>query len=256
MNEIFNVSSESMKELPDESIHLAVTSPPYNVGKEYEAEQSFQEWLELCRNVFKEVRRVLVDGGRFCVNVANVGRSPYRPLNFHVTGILMELNFLLRGEIIWDKGASVGASTCWGSWKSATNPCLRDVHEYIIIASKGSMRRQATGESTISRDEFLFSTKSIWRMNTESARRVGHPSPFSLEVPRRLIQLYSFKGDTVLDPFCGSGTTCVAALMLDRRYVGYDTVPEYCQLARLRVREAESTSGMGEEKGPVLTCTA
>jgi len=256
MNRIFNVSSESMKELPDESVHLSITSPPYNVGKEYEAEQSFQDWLELCGNVFKDVHRVLIDGGRFCVNVANVGRSPYRPLNYHVVGILMQLGFLLRGEIIWDKGASVGPSTAWGSWKSASNPSLRDVHEYVIVASKGTMKRQPSGENTIDRDEFLSSTRSIWKMNTESAKRVGHPSSFPLELPKRLIQLYSFKGDTVLDPFCGSGTSCAAAVMLGRRYIGYDTVPEYCELARRRVREAESTLRLGVGQRPAMASTA
>ena len=230
-----------MDELPTESIHLVVTSPPYNCNKDYEVNHSFEEWLFLCRNVFAEVNRVLIHGGRICINVANTGRNPYKPLHYYLIGIMFELGFLLRGEIIWDKAASVGTSTAWGSWCSATNPCLRDVHEYILIFSKGGMRREKTGEDTILRDEFLECTRSIWKFPTESAKRIGHPSPFPLELPRSLIQLYSFKGDTVLDPFCGSGQTCIAALKSGRNYVGYDIIPEYCELTLRRIRQAQES---------------
>lgn len=241
MNQIFNSSSESMDELGDECIHVVITSPPYNVGKDYEADQSFDDWMLLCRNVFAEVHRVLIRGGRLCVNLGNTGRNPYRPLHFYAIQIILDLGFLMRGEIIWDKGASVGTSTAWGSWCSATNPCLRDVHEYILVFSKSDMRRDKTGEDTILPVEFLEYTKSIWTFHTESAKRIGHPSPFPMELPRRLIQLYSFKGDVVLDPFCGSGQTCIAALELGRYYVGYDIVLEYCELARTRIRQAEES---------------
>lgn len=230
-----------MNELPDESVHLAVTSPPYNVGEDYEATQSFANWLSLCRKVFTEVRNVLVPGGRVCINIANTGRNPYLPLHHHVIKIMLALGFLMRGEIIWDKGTSVGTSTAWGSWCSATNPCLRDVHEYILIFSKEGMRRNKTGKDTILRDEFLEYTKSIWKFSTESAKRIGHPSPFPLELPRRLIQLYSFEEDVVLDPFCGSGTTCVAALESGRSYVGYDIIQEYCELARRRLQQSQQS---------------
>jgi modification methylase len=151
------------------------------------------------------------------------------------------LEFQMRGEIVWNKAASVGASTAWGSFCSATNPCLRDVHEYILVFSKGNMRRDKTGENTILRDEFLEYTKSIWKFLTVSAKRIGHPSPFPLELPRRLIQLYSFSGDTVLDPFCGSGQTCIAALELGRKYVGYDIIPEYCELTRRRIQQSQAS---------------
>jgi modification methylase len=239
VNTIINLSSESMGELLDDSVHLCVTSPPYNVNKSYEADQSFDEWQLLCRNVFSEVRRVLVPGGRLCVNIANTGRNPYRPLHHFMIGMLLDLGLLMRGEVIWDKGASVGGSTAWGSWMSASNPVLRDVHEYILIFSKCTMKRDKTGPSSITRDEFLGFTKSIWRFPTESSKRIGHPSPFPLELPCRLIQLYSFAGDLVLDPFCGSGTTCVAAATLGRRYVGYDVVADYCDLARKRIFETQ-----------------
>ena len=230
------VDSRDMSMLPDESVHLMVTSPPYNVGKEYDEDLDMDEYRGLLKAVFREVYRKLVVGGRACVNVANLGRRPYIPLHSFIIEDMLDLGFLMRGEIIWQKAASAGASTAWGSWMSASNPTLRDVHEYILVFSKSSMRREKEGrESTIARDEFLEYTKSVWSFPTESAKRVGHPAPFPEELPYRLIQLYTFEGDVVLDPFCGSGTTCIAALKTNRHYVGFDINEEYVNLAKDRI---------------------
>jgi site-specific DNA-methyltransferase (adenine-specific) len=150
---------------------------------------------------------------------------------------MLASGFLMRGEIIWNKAASASPSTAWGSWMSATNPVLRDVHEYILVFCKETFRRKRQGkENTIARDDFLEWTKSVWTFPAVSARQVGHPAPFPLELPRRLIQLYTFKEDVVLDPFAGSGTTCIAAREAGRYYVGYDTRQEYVELAEKRLR--------------------
>jgi DNA modification methylase len=240
INKIHLSNSRDLSMLPDQSIHLMVTSPPYNVGKDYDEDLSLEEYIGLLRDVFEEVHRTLVVGGRACINVANLGRRPYIPLHTHIIAEMLEIGYWMRGEIIWDKGASAGASTAWGSWMSPSNPSLRDVHEYILVFSKGSMRRQKNGrESTITRDEFLDYTKSIWAFPSESANRVGHPAPFPVELPYRLIQLYTFKGDVVLDPFCGSGTTCVAALETGRHYVVFDNNKEYVRLARERMEKVK-----------------
>lgn len=237
VNRIFRKSSESMNDLPDNSVHLMITSPPYNVSKEYDENLTLEEYRALLRRVLGETYRVLVDGGRACVNVANVGRKPYIPLHAFLTQDMIELGFLMRGEVIWNKAGSAGPSTAWGSWKSASNPTLRDVHEYILIFSKGSYTRvREERKSTIGRDEFLEYTKSIWTFPSESARRIGHPAPFPLELPRRLIELYSYEGDVVLDPFAGSGSTCIAALAAKRRYVGYEKSARYLKLAEKRIR--------------------
>ena len=230
--------SRDLSMIPDESVHLMVTSPPYNVGKDYDEDLGLEEYRGLLRGVFGEVHRKLVVGGRACVNVANLGRRPYIPLHSYIIEEMAEIGFLMRGEIIWSKAASAGSSTAWGSWLSASNPTLRDIHEYILVFSKGSMRREKEGrESTITRGEFLEYTKSIWSFPTESAKRVGHPAPFPVELPYRLIQLYTFQGDVVLDPFCGSGTTCIAALRTNRHFIGVDNSEEYVELARKRIRE-------------------
>lgn len=239
-------SSEQMKEIPDRSVHLMVTSPPYNVTKEYDADLSLAEYLQLLRAVFSETYRVLVYGGRACVNVANLGRRPYIPLSDHISQLMAGIGFKMRGEIIWNKGAAAGVSMAWGSWQSATNPVLRDTHEYILVFSKGSFERKKSDgkENTIGREEFMEWTKSVWTMNTESAKKVGHPAPFPVELPYRLIQLYTFRGDVILDPFMGSGSTALAALKSERRYIGYEIDPAYIRLAGERVADYSQKGGI------------
>lgn len=238
MDQLYCKSSESMDELPDNSVHLMVTSPPYNASKEYDQDLSLEEYLNLLKRVWSETYRVLVSGGRACVNVANLGRKPYIPLHKHIIDQMLEVGFLMRGEIIWNKAASASPSTAWGSWMSAANPVLRDVHEYILVFSKGTFRRKRKKkENTISREQFLEWTKSVWTFPATSARKIGHPAPFPEELPHRLVQLYTFKGDIVLDPFAGSGTTCLAALKDDRHFAGYEINPEYLALAQKRLQE-------------------
>lgn len=238
IDRVFCQSSESMSQIPDNCVALMVTSPPYNVGKEYDHDLTLDEYLDLLDRVLAETYRVLEPGGRVAINVANLGRKPYVALNHHVAGLLQDRGFLLRGEIVWQKAQGAGGSCAWGSWRSAKNPTLRDLHEYVVVAGKGSFGRSRIGEDTIGRDEFLQATVSIWNIPPESARRVGHPAPFPVELPRRLIELYTFRGDLVLDPFIGSGSTAVAAVVSDRRYVGFDREPEYVALAERRIAEA------------------
>ena len=236
LDKIFCSSSEKMKELPNNSVHLMITSPPYNVGKDYDVNLSLKQYLALLRRVLKETHRVLSTGGRVAINVANIGRKPYIPLHSHIIDMMLDLGFLMRGEIIWNKSASSGTSFAWGSWKSASNPVLRDVHEYILIFSKDSYSRKKDGKKdTIENKEFMEYTKSIWTFPSVSAKRIGHPAPFPEELPRRLIQLYSFEGDVILDPFLGSGQTAIAALKTGRHFVGYDTDKKYCELAQKRI---------------------
>ena len=235
---IHYADSRNMHHLPNDSVHLMITSPPYNVGKEYDADLTLGEYTDLLSDVMSEVYRVLVEGGRACINIANVGRTPYIPLHLYLTEIAHACGFYMRGEIIWDKGASAGVSCAWGSWQSSSNPVLRDVHEYILVFCKGTFKRQPVRQNSIGRDDFLESTKSIWRFPSASAKRANHPAPFPVELPLRLIHLYSFVGDTVLDPFMGSGATAVAAVQANRRYVGYEINEEYVYAANKRLRQA------------------
>jgi site-specific DNA-methyltransferase (adenine-specific) len=244
-----------MAEIPDKSVALVVTSPPYFAGKAYEEElgrdgvpASYLEYLDLLRDVLAECVRTLEPGGRIAVNVANLGRKPYRSLSADVIRILQDdLRLLLRGEVVWVKAKGAVGSVAWGSYRQATNPVLRDVTERVIIASKGRFdrarsrkQREAEGlpfETGTAPDEFLAATLDVWEIPSESAKRVNHPAPFPVELPQRLIKLYTYEGDLVLDPFMGSGTTLVAALREGRLPAGYDLDPEYVETARARVSE-------------------
>ena len=238
INKVYCKSSEKMNDLPDESIHLMITSPPYNVQKDYDEDLSLDEYRLLLQNVFLETYKKLVCGGRVCINIANLGRKPYIPLHSYIIDDMLKIGYLMRGEIIWNKASSSGTSTAWGSYKSASNPVLRDVHEYILIFSKSSYKREKAGKlNSISKEQFLEWTKSIWTFSAVSAKSIGHPAPFPEELPHRLIQLYSFEGDVILDPFCGAGTTCVAALKDRRNFIGYDIKKEYVDLSNKRINQ-------------------
>jgi site-specific DNA-methyltransferase (adenine-specific) len=248
-----------MDDLKDGCVALVVTSPPYYAGKEYEqavgvggVPASYLDYLAMLRDVFDECRRVLEPGGRIAVNVANLGRRPYRSLASDVVRILQDdLGLLLRGEIVWVKAQGATGSCAWGSYRSPANPVLRDVSERVVVASKGrfdrarpTARRRAEGlpsEATVGADEFLASTLDVWHIPPESARRVGHPAPFPVELPQRLIELYTYRGDLVLDPFLGSGSTAVAAARTGRRWAGYDTDAAYVEAARRRVADEVRT---------------
>jgi DNA modification methylase len=239
LDQIFCKTSEKMEELPDNSVHLMVTSPPYNVGKEYDENLTLNEYREFLKRVWSEVKRVLVPGGRACINIANLGRKPYIPLHAFLIEDMLDLGFLMRGEIIWNKASSGSPSTAWGTWLSAKNPILRDIHEYILVFSKSSFARDRieNKKSTISKEEFLEFTKSVWTFSAEPATKVGHPAPFPVELPYRLIQLYTFEEEVILDPFMGSGQTAIAAIKTHRHYVGYETNQEYIELAQRRIND-------------------
>lgn len=240
-------------QVTDKSVALVVTSPPYFAGKEYEQEMgqghvpsTYVDYLAMLHDVLAVCADKLEPGGRMAINVANLGRKPYRSLSSDVISILQDdLGLLIRGEIVWRKARGAGGSCAWGSFRSPANPVLRDLTERVVVASKGRFdralsrsRRAETGlphEATIGRDEFLDATLDVWEIRPESASRVGHPAPFPIDLPRRLIELYTYRGDLVLDPFIGSGTTALAAVATGRHYLGFDTDPAYVALAEERI---------------------
>lgn len=292
LDHIYCADARCMADVPDGSVHLVVTSPPYNVAKDYTVHNdslSLDEYLDMLQAIWQECHRVLAPGGRLCVNVANTDRKPYLALVSLIDEQLRNGDsvWLHRGHIIWDKGASAGISTAWGSFARSSNPTLRDVHEYITVWSKDQLKLEGGGATGISGNEFVAWTRSIWRPEdglkdlqrkilaklTDARRRekddawiaesiarsvwaqavddsqsiwsmttetgVDHPAPFPEELPRRLMLVYTQPGDIVLDPFMGSGSTAVAAVMEGRRYVGYEISEEYCRIAEERVAAAK-----------------
>jgi site-specific DNA-methyltransferase (adenine-specific) len=294
LDRIFCADARHMAQVPAGSAQLVVTSPPYNVDKDYtdhNDDLGLDEYLAMLDAVWSECYRVLAPGGRLCVNVANTDRKPYLSLVSLIDEQLRksDCRWLHRGHIIWDKGASAGISTAWGSFGRSSNPTLRDVHEYITVWSKDRLRLDGGGPTGITGNEFVAWTRSIWRpedglkdlerkilakladarrrgkddawiaesiarsvwaqasgssesiwsMTTETG--VDHPAPFPEELPRRLMLLYTEPGDVVLDPFMGSGSTAVAAVMERRHYVGYEISTEYCRIAEERVAAAKRT---------------
>lgn len=243
----------SSQQVADNSVALVVTSPPYFAGKEYETDLvgghvpgSYVEYIEMLTGVFAACLQKLEPGGRMAVNVANLGRKPYRSLSADLISILQDrLGMLMRGEIIWQKAKGAGGSCAWGSYMSPQNPVLRDITERVIVASKGRFDRALSRaeraeqglpcEPTIESEDFLDATLDVWTIAPESARKIGHPAPFPIQLPRRLIDLYTYRSDLVLDPFIGSGTTAIAAIESERHYIGFDTDPGYLDLARQRV---------------------
>lgn len=266
IDHIFCNDARDMRDVHDNSVALVITSPPYFAGKEYEealgeghVPASYLDYLQMLEDVFAECARKLEPGGRIAVNVANLGRKPYRSLSADVIDVLQnKLRLLLRGEVIWVKARGASGSCAWGSFQRPANPVLRDLTERVILASKGrfdralsARERHAAGlpsAASLSRDEFMEATTDMWEMAPESANRVGHPAPFPVELPERLIHLYTYVDDLVLDPFMGSGTTAVAAVRTDRHYVGYDTDPDYVASAELRVKEEERRKEQRSER--------
>ena len=251
-NTIYIKNSTSMRELPDNSIALVVTSPPYYAGKEYESDTgldhvpaSYAEYLENIEKVLRETFRVLEPGGRICINIANLGRRPYRSLSAEVIQIMEKIGFLLRGEILWIKAKGAGGSCAWGSYRSAVNPVLRDVSERIVVASKNRMdraisikEREKQGlpyKNTISKEDFLTYTLDTWYIQPESAKKIKHPAPYPIKLVEKLIELYTFENDIILDPYIGSGTSAIAALNTGRKFIGYEIEEKYVKLALERI---------------------
>ena len=257
-NEIFHGTAQAMladeSNVKDNSVALVVTSPPYFVGKDYEEAMgqghipaAYEDHLATLHDVFAACTRKLEPGGRIAVNVANLGRKPYRSQAADVIRIFEDLGLLVRGEIIWKKGEGMNSSTAWGSFQKPSNPVLRDLTERVVIASKGRFsralqpaKRKELGlpsDGSIFKEEFMSATKDVWEIPAESATRVGHPAPFPVALPKRLIDLYTYYDDLVLDPYMGAGTTAVAAVRSGRCYVGCETEVPYIDISNERIRD-------------------
>lgn len=240
MNKILNGDVlKKLAQLSDGAVQLVVTSPPYNLEIDYKNhadDLSEDEYLEWMAEVWAECNRVLCEGGRLCINIGeNKRQNISQPTFSAFIQQCVKLKMLYRGTIIWNKN-SAAKHCAWGSWKSPANPHLVPRHEYILVFSKGQYRLEKTESAPdITKEEFMEYTRSVWNFGTESKKKIGHPAPFPVELPSRLIKFYTFPGHTVLDPFGGSGTVGVACKRLGRNYILVDNSKEYCELAKRRI---------------------
>jgi len=233
---------KAMKAMAAVSVNLIITSPPYNVNlgnnkfkkdgyENYDDNLDYPDYLNWMREVFVCCFKVLADDGRICVNIGD-GKNGKIPTHSDFIQILKGIGFLPLSTIIWDK-QTTSNRTAWGSYMSASAPSIPTQHEYILVFGK-TEKRLAKGVSTISKEEFVKFTDSIWQMKPET-KKIGHPAPFPVELPYRLIQLYSYQDDVVLDPFMGSGTTGIACQRTGRKFIGIEKEKKYFELAKERL---------------------
>lgn len=235
-----------LRRLPPSSVHLAITSPPYNVGIQYAGYSddltyaSYRRWLT---TVWRALYRALVPGGRFALNVAPTSIKNFRPIHHDLTRDLVAVGYALRAEILWYK-QTMGRRTAWGSWKSPSNPHVIPSWEYVLVFSKGSDRLDGDPkQADITGEEFQRYSDAFWEIPPERNRR-GHPAPFPAELIRRLVKFYSYRGNTVLDMFGGTGTVAAVAYATGRRFISVDSSAEYCTLALERLAQTEVEAGV------------
>ncbi len=220
------------------SIDLIVTSPPYNVDiayNSYKDDDSYADYRLFSKSWLKEAYRVLKNDGRLCLNVAlDKNKGGQQSVTADLTTIAKSVGFKYHSTIIWNEG-NISRRTAWGSYKSASAPYVIAPVETIVILYKKNWKKNKRGESDITKDEFIDWTNGLWTFNGESKKKVGHPAPFPIELPRRCIKLFSYIGDVVLDPFLGSGTTLVASYNLKRKGIGIEIDKKYFNLAIERI---------------------
>ena len=232
---------ETLKKISDNSVHLAITSPPYNVGKDYDNhndKMDYQEYLNWLEKVWTETQRVLVPGGRFALNIAPTGIKDFVPIHHDFTNQMRKIGMKFRTEIIWYK-QTILKRTAWGSFKSPANPHIVPSWEYILIFSKNGDRLDGSDRNAdITKEEFMKFSDGMWYIPPETQRN-GHPAPFPEELIYRLMKFYSYKGNTVLDMFGGTGTVAVVSQKTGRNFIHIDISPEYCKTAEDRLAKAK-----------------
>lgn len=244
--------------MPDECVHLAITSPPYNVGLQYDSHNDkmpYEEYLQWLTGFWSELKRILVPGGRFALNIAPTSIANFRPIHYHMARDLQHLGFIMRTEILWYK-QTMRRRTAWGSWKSPSNPHMVPSWEYVLVFSKGQWNLEGNkADADITGPEFIKYSDAFWPIQPETRGRQpflnslyppkrgrkepeakeGHPAPFPEELIYRLIKFYSYKNNVVLDPFGGTGTVAAVAARTNRHYVHLDLSQRYCAIAAERV---------------------
>ena len=225
---------DGMKHIPDGTINLTVTSPPYNVGlsyNEYDDNKAYSDYLSWIKDIFNENYRVLTTDGRMCINIGD-GKNGSIPTHSDFIQICKSIGFYVMSIIIWNKNTTSNR-TAWGSFMSPSCPSFPRCFEYVLIFSK-SKKLTHKGDTTISKENFIKWTNGMWTFAPE-IKELWHPAAYPLELPKRCIELLTYKDDVVLDPFMGSGTTAIACIKEHRHFIGFELSKEYYDKACKRI---------------------
>lgn len=238
---IYNEDILKISSIPHNSIDLIVTSPPYNIDIHYSSHPdnlTYSDYLEFTKKWVKKCFELAKDDGRFCLNIPlDKNKGGQQSVCADITKIVKDIGWKYHSTIIWNEG-NISRRTAWGSFMSASAPyVIAPVEVILILYKKNWKKASGSKKSDITKQEFMAWTKGIWNFNGESKKRVRHPAPFPIELPRRCIKLFSYVGDTVLDPFLGSGTTLIAAYLNKRKGIGVDIDKKYCNLAIERLEK-------------------
>lgn len=237
---IFNSDILSLPTIKNESIDLIVTSPPYGVDIKYgnyDDNIPYSEYLEFTKKWLEKCYALAKEDGRLCLNVPlDKNKGGQQSVCADITTLAKDVGWKYHATIIWNE-QNISRRTAWGSWLSASAPYVIAPVEVILVMYKERWKKIKKGISDITRDEFLEWTNAVWNFSGESRKRIGHPAPFPVELPKRCVKLFSYVTDTVLDPFLGSGTTLLACHQNNRKGIGVDINKEYCKLAVKRLNE-------------------
>lgn len=236
---IFHNDFLKMRSIQSESIDLIVTSPPYNLDisyKSFDDGLSYEDYLKMCEKWLKKCWKVLKSDGRMCLNIPlDKSKGGYQSVGADLTVLAKKVGLKYKTTIIWNEG-NISKGSAWGSWMSASAPHIIAPVELIVVMYKDQWKKESGSRiNDIEKQEFKEWTRGIWTFKGESKKRIGHPAPFPIELPMRCMKLLSYVGDTVLDPFMGSGSTVVAASLCGRKGIGVDIEETYCEIAKKRL---------------------
>ncbi len=232
--------------IPNKSVDLIVTSPPYNVGIPYNSHDdtiSYEEYLKWTEKWLGKAFKLMKDDGRMCLNIPlDKNKGGQQSVYADITTIAKKVGWKYHSTIIWNEG-NISRRTAWGSWMSASAPYVIAPVETIVVLYKERWKKMRKGKSDITKEEFIEWTNGLWTFSGESKKKIGHPAPFPLELPKRCIKLFSYVGDLILDPFLGSGSTVIAAHKLKRRTIGVEIDEKYFRLSIERISKECMTLG-------------
>ena len=239
---IYNDDILKINSIEDESIDLTITSPPYNLDIKYgsyDDEMSHEDYLAFSEEWLAKCLKLTKNDGRLCLNVPlDKNKGGQQSISADITMVAKKVGWKYHSTIIWNE-QNISRRTAWGSWMKASAPYVIAPVEVILLMYKDSWKKTSGSQiSDIDREEFMAWTNGVWNFSGESKKKIGHPAPYPIELPRRCIKLFSFVGDTILDPFLGSGTTLVSCIQTDRKGIGIEIDVKYCELAKKRILKA------------------